>query len=239
MSTDQTPASNPFNRWWIVSVLFIVGIAVAIVLVVVLGRGADDGAAPAPSATSEESAQPAETEFPTDSGCDVDDADQDIPTTGPEAEWVAERYFFYPTSTAYGPVDSDGLWGCFAQSPTGALFAAANAVTVVSREDFADVVEANADDESGGAQFIAQTEDMPREQSAGRVAQIRGFTFTEVEPERVTVQLILGQDDIEAVSTATVVWDDARSTWLVDYGASSLVPTIYTGAKYTDWSANG
>ncbi|SIT93679.1 hypothetical protein SAMN05880579_3171, partial [Microbacterium sp. RU1D] len=39
MSNDGTANNNPFNRWWIVSALFVVAVAVAIVLVLVLGRG--------------------------------------------------------------------------------------------------------------------------------------------------------------------------------------------------------
>lgn len=243
MSNDGTASNNPFNRWWIVSALFVVAVAVAIVLVLVLGRGGqNDTAQPGaePSETSGAS-QPSATSAPPTSGgtCDVNTANQDIPTAGPPAEWVPERYFFYPTSTEYGPVDSDGPWGCFAPSPTGALFAAANAVAGVAREDFADVVKANAVNNGGGEQFITLTQGRNREQAPGRVAQVAGFTFTAVEPQQVTVQVILAQSDVEASSTVVLVWDQKRSTWLVDYATSSMTPTQYSGALYTPWSANG
>ncbi|PTT16884.1 hypothetical protein SAMN04487848_3192 [Microbacterium sp. ru370.1] len=242
MSNDGTANNNPFNRWWIVSALFVVAVAVAIVLVLVLGRGGqNDAAQPGaePSDTSGAS-QPSTTSAPPTSGgaCDVNTADQDIPTAGPPAEWESERYFFYPTSTEYGPVVSDGPWGCFAPSPTGALFAAANAVAGIARENFGEVVTANAVDNGGGEQYIANTRGQTRDQIAGRVAQIRGFTFTAVQPERVTVQLILGQNDTEASFTVSMAWDEQQTTWLVDYAASSFTPTEYTGARYTPWSAN-
>ncbi len=240
MSNDGTANNNPFNRWWIVSALFVVAVAVAIVLVLVLGRGGqNDAAQPGaePSDTSGAS-QPSATSAPTSGGvCAVDTADQDIPTAGPPAEWVAERYFFYPTSTEYGPVDSDGPWGCFAPSPTGALFAAANAVTWAASEDFAEVVRANAVDNGGGEQFIARTQSANRNQPAGRVAQISGFTFLAVEPQAVTVQMIFAQGDIEAASTVNLVWEQTRSTWLVDYATSTVLPEQYSGARYTPWSA--
>ncbi|WP_136588162.1 MULTISPECIES: hypothetical protein [Actinomycetes] len=241
MSNDGTATNTPFNRWWIVSTLFVVAVAVAIVLVLALGRGGqNDAAQPGaePSDTSGAS-QPSTTSAPPTSGgaCDVNTANQDIPTAGPPAEWVPERYFFYPTSTEYGPVDSDGPWGCFAHSPTGALFAAANAVTWAASEDFAAVVKANAVDNGGGEQFIARTQNANRDQPAGRVAQIAGFTFKAVEPQAVSVQMIFVQGDVEASSTVNLVWEQTRSTWLVDYATSTVLPQQYSGARYTPWSA--
>ena len=242
MSNDGTANNNPFNQWWIVSTLFVVAVAVAIVLVLALGRGGQNGVAQPgaePSDTSSNS-QPSATRTPTTSGgmCDVNTANQDIPTTGPPAEWVPERYFFYPTSTEYGPVDPDGPWGCFAHSPTGALFAAANAVTWAASEDFAEVVRANTVDNGGGEQFIARTQSVNRNQPAGRVAQISGFTFLAVKPQAVTVQMIFAQGDIEASSTVNLVWEQTRSTWLVDYATSTVLPEQYSGAPYTPWSAS-
>lgn len=92
MSNDGTANNNPFNRWWIVSALFVVAVAVAIVLVLVVGRGGQNDAGAEPSDTSGAS-QPSATSAPPTSGgaCDVNTADQDIPTAGPPAEWVPER----------------------------------------------------------------------------------------------------------------------------------------------------
>lgn len=242
MSNDGTANNNPFNRWWIVSALFLVAVAVAIVLVLVLGRGGQNDVAPPSAEPSDTSgaSKPSATSAPATSGgaCAVDTADQDIPTAGPPAEWVPERYFFYPTSTEYGPIATDSPWGCFAHSPTGALFAAANAVAGIAREDFADVVAANAVDNGGGEQYIANTRGQTRDQVAGRVAQIRGFTFTAVQADKVTVRTILGQNETEGYFDVSLAWDQKRSTWLVDYAASSFVPTDYNGVTYTPWSAN-
>ncbi len=87
MSNDGTATNNLFNRWWIVSALFVVAVAVAIVLVLALGReGQNDAAQPGaePSDTSSNS-QPSATSAPTTSGgtCDPNTANQDIPTSGP------------------------------------------------------------------------------------------------------------------------------------------------------------
>ena len=242
MSNDSTASNNPFNRWWIASALFVLAVIVAVVLVLIFGRGNQDdatGPGPQPSTTSD-AAQPVPSgSAPGANGCDVNTTNQDIPTAGPQARWVAERYFFYPTSTEYGPVGSNSLWGCFSPTPTGALFAAANAVAGVAREDFADVVKANAVNNGGGEQFITLTQGRNREQSPGRVAQLAGFTFMAVDANRATVQIVLAQSDVRAASTVALVWDSTRSTWLVDYATSSMTPTQYSGAAFTPWAANG
>lgn len=241
MSNDDTENANPFNRWWIVSALFVVAVVVAVVLVIVLGRGGQDDAAPPstnPTSSQGQAEPSAGASSPPGGKCTVNTANQDIPTAGPKAEWASDRYFLYPTSTEYGPVPANDLWGCFSPSPTGALFAAANAVAGIARENYADVVKANAVDNGGGDRYLATTQGQTREQIAGRVAQIRGFTFKAVEPQKVTVEMVLGQDDVQGSFTVALVWDENRLTWLVDYGASNFTPTAYSGALFTPWSAN-
>lgn len=59
------------------------------------------------------------------SGCSLPDGDQKIPNTAPPVdEWVDVNGVGVPTSKTYGPEKrEDNLFGCYAHSPTGALFA--------------------------------------------------------------------------------------------------------------------
>lgn len=59
------------------------------------------------------------------SGCSLPDGDQKIPNSAPPVdEWVDVNGVGVPTSKTYGPEKrEDNLFGCYAHSPTGALFA--------------------------------------------------------------------------------------------------------------------
>ena len=243
MSTDNnTKTDSPFNIWWVVSGIGIVLVVVALILVLVFGRGgaSNDDAAPEGTATSE----PAPTEsadVATTTSCDLDDGNQDIPVTAPEATWTTVGYLLVPSSNEYGPVPVEGSeWSCFAHSPTGALFAATHVLAGAGGPDFEAFMNAAAVDNSALQAWIAAEDPETHTQSPGNVAQFAGFQMTSVAPDRVTVKLALAQSGITGSYTVDMVWDDADGAWKVDMSASTFfdnVATLEDLDTFTPWSA--
>lgn len=116
----------------LVAVLVIAGIVLTVVNVA--GGDSDDTAAtPAPTSSSASAAPSAE---PTaDAGgtsvCGLRGEElSGTLTTAPDAEWQYQETSAYPSSSDFGPAETspDGYRYCFQHSPSGALFAASNAV---------------------------------------------------------------------------------------------------------------
>ncbi|GAA0503438.1 hypothetical protein [Microbacterium aurantiacum] len=243
--TDASPppsGRNPFNIWWALSggLLLLVVIAAVIFGVTAIAPPAaepgDETTAPTAPATS----APQPTTDPTADVCNVDATDQSIPVAGPAAEWETFGYFLYPTSSTYGPIpDPAGSeWGCFAQSPTGALFAAANFFRVTAGDDFETGVPQAAVDNAALDAWLATARERPSGQTAGRVAQISGFQYMSVEPDAVSIRLLFTQDDLDAYLTLGMVWDEDRQTWIGDFGASEVAPTVAESVTtFTPWAA--
>jgi hypothetical protein len=242
--TDASPppsGRNPFNIWWALSggLLLLVVIAAVIFGVTAIAPPAaepgDETTAPTAPATS----APQPTTDPTADVCNVDATDQSIPVAGPAAEWETFGYFLYPTSSTYGPIpDPAGSeWGCFAKSPTGALFAAANAYAVSISDDFADVMPAAALPDATFDRWLADRQSSGS-QNGGRVAQLAGFQYMSVDTSEVTVRLLFVQADRFVFLPVTVVWDSQSETWRVDMARTPWEPQLTDNtASFTDWAA--
>lgn len=136
MATDEN-TQNPFTR-----PSFIVA-AIVIALVVVLGltlaiinaTRADPApesqpTATAATATTEPSVAVTTKTSSNESVCGLGAGPDEVPVSAPEALWEYQGTIAYPMSKKYGPgaEDPTGFRYCFQHSPTGALFAAGNAV---------------------------------------------------------------------------------------------------------------
>ena len=244
MSTDNnTRTDSPFNIWWVVSGIGIVLVVVALILVLIFGRGgaSDDDAAPVDTATSEPAPTETASAEPAASSCRLDDGNQDIPVSAPEATWTTVDYLLVPSSNEYGPAPLEGSeWSCFAHSPTGALFAAAQVMAGASGPEFESFMDDAAVDNAALQAWVAGENPETHTQSPGNVAQFAGFQMTSVAPDRVTVKLALTQSGILGSYTADMVWDDADDTWKVDMGASTFfdnVATLENLNTFTPWAA--
>lgn len=135
MAADENEKQSPFTRPGYIAAAVVVALIVlcAIILIIInLTRG-DSSSPPAPS-TSMPSASPS-TSTAAPSGeasiCGLAGVELDgVVTAPPAATWAYEGTTAYPTSPKYGPGKTDpaGFRYCFQHSPTGALFAAANAL---------------------------------------------------------------------------------------------------------------
>lgn len=237
--SDEKETSNPFNAWWWIAGGFLLLIVVLVAVVIATSSGSepdpdpssDISAAPSPSSTTG-------AELDEDDTCIPGGANQDIPVSGPEAQWEAVGYFMVPTSPEYGPVDGpEPLWPCFAHSPTGALFAAANFFAGLGEPNYEEFSAVAAVDNPALPAWLATQDPSDRTQTPGRVAQIAGFQFQQVEPDAVIVSLGFRQEDIEAEVRISMVWDDALDNWRGDLATSQLTPSIADLAAFTSWGA--
>lgn len=128
MASQEAP--NPWTqpKFLIAAVLVIA----LVVLGAVLALGGRDEPGDTPTATAA-----AATTTPVPAGAGVESvcglpgyADSGTLTTPPAAEWLFQGTTAYPTAPEYGPgaATPEGVRYCFQHTPTGALFAAANAI---------------------------------------------------------------------------------------------------------------
>lgn len=129
---EAEETSSPFSRPGfvvsavVVAVVLVLGVVVAIVAAT---RGDDDPvegpAGRTPTARAGPTAGAAD-----GSVCGLTDSSDTTLTQAPEATWEYQGTTAYPTSAEFGPgaAEEAGYRYCFARSPQGALFMAANAV---------------------------------------------------------------------------------------------------------------
>ena len=136
MTTEDTEQQSPFTRpGFIVSAVVVALIVVVGVVIGIVQATRDD-----PESAAAPSSSPAPTAAPSpESSGDAGGASicglGDVVLTGsvstaPPAQWEFQGTTAYPTSTEFGPGESNeqGIRYCFEHSPEGAIFAAANAV---------------------------------------------------------------------------------------------------------------
>ena len=107
MSDDNSDSNRglvKFNAWWLAAAILVLAVIAALVLVLTFGgRDNPEGGTSPSGAPSTPSAQPGEDEStPPETGgvCDLPSG-SDIPTVGPDAEWVNRMGLLTPTSSEY------------------------------------------------------------------------------------------------------------------------------------------
>ncbi|MBO9553826.1 hypothetical protein [Cellulomonas sp.] len=250
MSSDSTEQS-PFSRPGFVAA----AVVVALILVVggvLVGRvflGDDDtAAAVAPSGTAV-----APSAAPEDDEAGDDDADSVCGLRGkeidgslsmpPEAVWAYQGTTGYPTSDEFGPAKTSdaGVRYCFARTPEGALFSAANALAQTSDQSslrpWAEYFLVGP----GRDAVLAEDTGSNVTGSNGTRMDIAGFRLLSYDGERATVDLavrysISGQ--LGYMSTVyPMVWADGDWKVSVPDADSSLnVAKIPDLAGYVAWA---
>lgn len=151
----------------------------------------------------------------TSTTCGLPAGDQSIPTQPPSADtWEVTRRAVVPRSTTYGPArtDNDGFRRCFAHSPTGALYAAYNAIAALNdqHQTIPTTKKLMLPGPNTTALLQKLTTEKPSEE--GEAAQVAGFRFLDATQDRATVVLALPVEDQYMSATLTLVWhhDDWR-----------------------------
>lgn len=181
---DQNPLTKP--KFIISAVVVAIIAALAIILVLVPRGGGTPSAEPATAGTTASTAQPSPTSAP--SICGLPSGDQAKPATAPaDTKWELVGKIAAPTSpTQFGPgkTEANGLRSCFAHSPTGALYAAAN-VTALSGAGKARLVfDQLAVPSPERDALLSQPEPQP---TSGTTAQIAGFQIRSYDANRAVI----------------------------------------------------
>lgn len=239
---ERFRAAGGGTGWWWASTGLLLAVIVALVVVLVFAPedhttevGTSRATSQAPgvaqdlsTSSVEQGAEP----------CPLPADDQDIPVSGPSATWVTYGFAFVPQSSVYGPVQRAGSeWGCFAHSPTGALFAAANLFAELGDPDYEQVAGDALMANHAATNWLADQDPADRKQSAGQVAQFAGFQFQSVEPDRVVVAVALAQAEVTGAVKVALVWDADAGTWRGDVASSTLTPYLVDVDTFTPWSA--
>uniref|UniRef100_A0AAU1M5N5 DUF8175 domain-containing protein n=1 Tax=Streptomyces sp. NBC_00148 TaxID=2903626 RepID=A0AAU1M5N5_9ACTN len=148
-----------------------------------------------------------------------------------------------PTSKTAGPAVVEGdLARCFAHSPTGALFAAAQIGTrypftkdwekVVEQQTYGDGKQLLLDKRRA---YEATAE--PIAPVPGELGQFAGFQFVTYTPQTAVLQMVSRfEAGTMQVSTVTMQWDDGEGDWL--YEIPSVTPpqkTVENLDGYVVW----
>ncbi len=146
----------------------------------------------------------------TSTTCDLPTDDQTIPTKPPATDgWEVSRRVVVPRSTTYGPTttDTDGFRRCFAHSPTGAVYAAYNAIAALADQHQA--VRTTKKLMLPGKDTTALISKLESEDpSDNPPAQLAGYRILDATQDRVTVVLALPVEEQYMSVNLTLVWHD-------------------------------
>lgn len=194
-----------------------------------------EGTKEATSAPSEDTASSGEGGV--NSGCSLPDGDQKIPNSAPPVdEWVDVNGAGVPTSKTYGPEKREGdLFGCYAHSPTGALFAMTYITGASGRTEGFHEAWLTPEDLAALPDATTKQRDIPM--------TLRGFRISSATKDEVVAELAWDITTDEGQSGAAVKryvmkWSDDH--WAVDPRTFetpvSKAPANLEG--FTPWSAN-
>jgi hypothetical protein len=278
---ETDPATGPFSTpAFRLAGLFLLACVVAGALVVLIGAPATSAGnpaasepiypsstAPAPQPTSSMTAFESTTSVSADSEpeaestsvCGLPAGEQSIPVAAPSATWqIVGGRVAAPGSAVFGPavVSPEGIGGCFAHSPTGALFAMMQSVALSSAApdripQVAVVTQRGSRTNLFDAALMeAQREDaaavsaMPADSSTLVKHTLLGYTFIDYTPGRATIAVAVGIGDPlspqryqPSMFTGVVRWEGGD--WKFVYSAQtagSMAPILSRG-QYTRWAA--
>jgi len=190
MTPPPIPPADPARRFGRAGRVTPIPLALAVALVV-----AALALALAPRHGGKNSANPAgtpaansQTGKGSDSACGLPAGDQTVPTSPPvSTKWELVGKTAAPTAPAtYGPGNKTGVRSCFAHSPTGALYAAANYIAVSQSPDThaaaaRQLMAAGAGRDKAIAKASSAT-DFP-------VAQVLGFNFLSYDATHAVIDV--------------------------------------------------
>ena len=227
-STESTTESNPFTKpGFIIAAALVVALIAAAVVIFLLPKG-QGNAQPAPTETSNSAtAKPSGSAPAGKSVCGLPASQETALGTAPKSKWELVGTMAVPTdpsTSGPGTVGKDGLRSCFAQSPTGALYATAN-IWAASFNGYAKQVylELAADSPSRDKAVQAIKEGKDVSGGSSPKVQIAGFILHSYTPEAAVVELAIKSSDggYGAFSTS-LVWEDGD--WKLDIPAAGGGP---------------
>jgi hypothetical protein len=200
-STESTTESNPFTKpGFIIAAALVLALIAAAVVIFLLPKGQGNAQqAPAPAASMGSATASASTEGG-NSVCGLPASSETALGTAPDTKWELVGTMAAPTEPeTFGPgiTDEDGFRSCFAQSPTGALYAAANLLAMGSSGDRA--INQKLTDRlllPGQGRDIAQADSrsMPATASPSSSVQFRGFVIKSYSRSAANIDIAFQTD---------------------------------------------
>jgi hypothetical protein len=186
VNEDQSPLTKP--KFIISAVVVAIIVALGIILALLPNGGGTPTAEPSNAGSTTASTKPSEAAAA--SVCGLPSGDQNKPATTPtDTKWELVGKIAAPTSPAqFGPgkTEANGLRSCFAHSPTGALYAAAN-MTALSAAGKADLVYKQLALPSPERDAVLKSS--PTAAPSSVTAQLAGFTFRSYDADRAVIDL--------------------------------------------------
>jgi hypothetical protein len=197
-STQSTTEQSPFTKLgFIISAALVVALIAAVVVIFFLPKGS--GTAQPVPASSQESLSAGATESSDAAGTSVCGLPPTLDTAlgaAPKSKWELVGKMAAPTdpkTIGPGVTDEDGFRSCFANSPTGALYAAANMIALGSSPAQDELKLADKLLVPGPGRDAALKEAMARTSTpgSGETAQISGFLIKSYSPSEADVDLAI------------------------------------------------
>lgn len=221
-SSNEPTSGGPWSqRGFVAAAAFLGIVIVAAVGILLIGPGDSSDSDRGTPPQGGNNGKPAASADPAASVCGLEAGSQEIPQTPPEAKWELVGKVAAPSGPA-GPGRKEGkLRSCYAHSPTGALFAAANFIAVAS--------VANTDDEviraltADTAARDALPDDVAGDGSGSR-AQVAGFRIVGASANDVTVELafnVTTPDGRQGVVGMSLPFRWERGDWKFVVGSTS------------------
>ncbi|GGJ40195.1 hypothetical protein [Paenarthrobacter histidinolovorans] len=241
-STESTTEANPFTKpGFIIAAALVVALIAAAVVIFLLPKG-QGNAQPSPAESSNSAtAKPIGSAPAGKSVCGLPASQETALGTPPKSKWELVGAMAVPTdpsTSGPGTVGKDGLRSCFAQSPTGALYATAN-IWAASFNGYAKQVylELAADSPSRDKAVQAIKEGKDVSGGSSPKVQIAGFILHSYTPEAAVVELAIKSSDggYGAFSTS-LVWEDGD--WKLDIPAAGggTVRQISDLSSFIPWA---
>lgn len=244
--TDQ--ASSPGRRRGLVlaGVFLVVLLAVGLLLALVPSDDREPvvgGESASPTTAAAPSQAPVAAE-----ACELPAGDQTVPVVPPaDTQWELVGRVVAPTAPeVYGPAVPDPVRSCFARNPTGALYAAVNALATTTLPDAPRLLAEDLGAEGPGrdaalSQLPADGSVVPADDTAAQV-QLAGFQFLSYTEDETVIDLaIRGVSNNQTGfvhSVFTLRWEegDWRVVHTPEGAPFAGVQTLPSLAGYVPWS---
>jgi len=214
---DNAENSNPFGRSWKIAAGFIV-VILAIVLIGVLWPSSDNEQQTAPQEhdTVPSSAPEVNESAPSNDSegeCPELSTNTDLPTSAPNASWDRHPVgMIVPTSDEHGPaVQDDTFWGCYSQTPTGALFAGLGMLSNASAGEAEATTDSPQRDE-----FL----DRHAYDGSGSLPTVEGFRVIMATEEEAVIEYEIADPEAEAYIRLNLVWSENAQDWRINLSSN-------------------
>jgi hypothetical protein len=201
----RTDGRTEHGPGFVASAILLAAVLLCGVLLVVTSFG-DDAPLPRATGTASLPLPPTGGTPPVGSdGCGPPADDDAVPASAPAgAQWVVYRRTVVPQRSEVGPAwtDADGFRHCFAHSPTGAVYAAYNAIASLSDAAVAQTTRKLLLPGSDRDRLLRE----PPPDEPSDPVRFDGFRIIDAIRDRLTIALAMRVDDALASGTFTLVW---------------------------------